>query len=162
MALLNSIPLFTIPKVLFTLYFGNAIATIAKNLYPLFRQCHCHKLIFFSSHFRQWHCHNCQKKIFPIIWFSLHALTLRAPTQAAGMGRKNCGNTIAENKKFLSPTFYLSLSNFCWILAMVLLQFTLFPQIAKSVETVPITPINFEFSNIQPKDSFMYLSIIYI
>ena len=105
MALLNSIPLFTIPKVLFTLYFGNAIATIAKNLYPLFRQCHCRKLIFFSSHFRQWHCHNCQKKIFPIIWFSLHALTLRAPTRAVGMGRKNCGNTIAENQNFLSPTF---------------------------------------------------------
>ena len=100
-------------KVFFTPYFGNAIATIAKNLYPLFRQCHCHKLIFFSSHFRQWHCHNCQKKIFPIIWFSLHALTLRAPTRAVGMGRKNCGNTIAENQKFLSPTFYLSLSNFC-------------------------------------------------
>ena len=131
MALPNSIPLFTIPKVFFTPYFGNVIATIAKNLYPLFRQCHCRKLIFFSSHFRQWHCHNCQKKFSPIIWFSLHALTLRAPTRAAGMGRKNCGNTIAENQKFLSPTFYLSLSNFCWILAMVLLQFTLFPQIAK-------------------------------
>ena len=41
-------------------YFGNVIATIAKNLYPLFRQCHCRKLFFFSSHFRQWHCHNCQ------------------------------------------------------------------------------------------------------
>ena len=48
-------------KIFFLLpYFGNAIATIAKNLYPLFRQCHCRKLFFFSSHFRQWHCHNCQ------------------------------------------------------------------------------------------------------
>ena len=112
-------------------YFGNIIATIAKNLYPLFRQCHCRKLIFFSSHFRQWHCHNCQKKFSPIIWFSLHALTLRAPTRAAGMGRKNCGNTIAENQKFLSPTFYLSLSNFCWISAIVLPQFTIFPQITE-------------------------------
>ena len=72
-----------------------------------------------------------KKKKFPIIWFSLCALTFRAPTRAVGMGRRNCGNTIAENQKFLSPTFYLSLSNFCWISAMVLPQFTLFPQIAK-------------------------------
>ena len=28
-------------------YFGNAITTVAKNLYPLFRQCHCRKLFFF-------------------------------------------------------------------------------------------------------------------
>ena len=113
MTLPNSIPLFTIPKVFFT---------------PLFRQYHCHncqkfipsisamslpQTIFFSSNFRQWHCHNCQKKIFPIIWFSLRALTLRIPTRAAGIGRRNRGNTIAKNKKFLSPTFYLSLSNFC-------------------------------------------------
>ena len=97
--------------------------------YPLFRQCHCHncqkfipsilamplpQTIFFPSHFRQWHCHNCQFFFFfPIIWFSLRPLTLRAPTRAAGMSRRNCDNTIAENQKFLSPTFYLSLSNFC-------------------------------------------------
>ena len=112
-------------------YFGNIIATIAKNLYPLFQQCHCRKLFFFSSHFRQWHCHNCQKKNFPIIWFSLRALTLRAPTRAAGMGRRNRGHTVAENKKFLSPTSYLSLSNFCWISVMVLPQFILFSQITK-------------------------------
>ena len=130
MALSNSIPLFTIPKVflppisamslpqlpkIYTLYFGNAI--IANY--------------FFSSHFRQWHCHNCQIFFFPIIWFSLRTLTFWAPTRAVGMGRRNCGNTIAENQKFLSPTFYLSLSNFCLISAIVLPQFTLFPQIAK-------------------------------
>ena len=51
MALPNSIPLFTIPKVFFTPYFGNVIATIAKNLYPLFRQCHCRKLFFFPPIF---------------------------------------------------------------------------------------------------------------
>ena len=60
MALPNSIPLFTIPKGFFyppisamslsqlpkiyTLYFSNTIATN----------------FFFPSHFRQWHCHNCQ------------------------------------------------------------------------------------------------------
>ena len=45
-----------LPKI-YTLYFGNAIAAN----------------YFFSSHFWQCHCHNCQKKKFPIIWFSLHA-----------------------------------------------------------------------------------------
>ena len=66
MALPNSIPLFTIPKVFFyppisaillpqlpkiyTLYFSNAIAAN----------------YFFPSHFWQWHCHNCHK-FFPLI-----------------------------------------------------------------------------------------------
>ena len=53
------------------------------------------------------------KKIFSHIWFSLRALTLRAPTQAAGMGRRNFGDGVAENQKFLSPSLYLSFSNFC-------------------------------------------------
>ena len=113
MALSNSIPLFTIPKVFFTPYFGNAFATIAKNLYPLFQQCHCRKLFFFPPIFGNGIATIAKKKNFPIIWFSLRALTFRAPTRAVGMGRRNCGNTIAENQKFLSPTFYLSLSNFC-------------------------------------------------
>ena len=95
-------------KFFFTPYFGNAIVTIAKNLYPYFSNAIAANYFFFSSHFRQWHCHNCQIFFFPIIWFSLRALTLRAPTRAAGMGRRNCSNTIAENQKFLSPTFYLS------------------------------------------------------
>ena len=67
--------------------FGNGIATIAIFFF-LFRQCHCH------------------------IWFSLHALTLRAPTRAAGMGRRNFGDGVVENQKFLSPTFSFSLSYF--------------------------------------------------
>ena len=54
----------------------------------------------------------------------------------------NFGNAIVTIiQKFLSPTFYLSLSSFYWISVMVLPQFILFPQIA-------ITPINFEFYNI--------------
>ena len=65
---------------------------------------------FFFFHFRQWHCHNCQ-------FFFSHP--------SSRMGRRNCGNTIAENQKFLSPTFYLSLSNFCWISVIVLPQFLL-------------------------------------
>ena len=93
-------------------YFGNVIATIAKNLYPLFRQCHCRKLIFFSSHFRQWHCHNCQKKIFPIIWFSLHALTLRHPPGQQVWAERIAAIPLSKIKNFslllfifLSPTF---------------------------------------------------------
>ena len=35
----------------FTPCFGNVIATIAKNLYPLFWQCHCRKLFFFPPIF---------------------------------------------------------------------------------------------------------------
>ena len=96
--------------------FGNAIAIIAKNLYHLFWQ---------------WHCHNCQKKIFPHHLVFLARTHILSTHPGSRMGRRNYGNTIAENKKFLSLAFYLSLSNFCWILAMVLPQFTLFPQIAK-------------------------------
>ena len=77
MALPNSIPLFTIPKVFF---------------YPLFRQCHCHncqkfipsilamplpQTIFFPSHFRQWHCHNCQ------FFFFSHHLVFLAPSHTS-------------------------------------------------------------------------------
>ena len=97
----------------FTPYFGNAIATIAKNLYPLFQQCHCRKLFFFPPIFGNGIATIANFFFFPIIWFSLRALTFRAPTRAVGMGRRNYGNTIAENQKFLSPIFYLSLSNFC-------------------------------------------------
>ena len=111
MALPNSIPLFTIPKVFFTPYFDNAIATIVKNLYLYFGNAISANFFFFLiatiANFLFF---------FPIIWFSLHTLTLRASTQAAGMGRRNCGNTIAKNKKFLS--YFLSFSlqlllNFC-------------------------------------------------
>ena len=34
------------------------------------------------------------------------ALTLRAPTRAVGMGRRNFGDVVAKNQKFLSPTFF--------------------------------------------------------
>ena len=100
-------------KFFFTPYFGNAITTIAKNLYPLFWQCHCRKLFFFPPIFGNGIATIANFFFFPIIWFSLRPLTLRAPTRAAGMSKRNCDNTIAENQKFLSPTFYLSLSNFC-------------------------------------------------
>ena len=93
MALPNSIPLFTIPKVFFlppisamplpqTIFFFLPYSAMALPQLPIF--------------------------FFPIIWFSLRALTLRAPTWATSMGRRNCGNTIAENQKFLS--YFLSFS----------------------------------------------------
>ena len=98
------------------------------SFYPLFRQCHCHncqkfipsisampllQTIFFFLPFSAMALPQLPIFFFPIIWFFLRALTLRAPTRAAGMGRRNCSNTIVENKKFLSSTFYLSLSDFC-------------------------------------------------
>ena len=36
---------------------------------------------------------------FPIIWFSLRALTLRAPTWAAGMSRRNFGDGELSNSE---------------------------------------------------------------
>ena len=84
--------------------------------------------IFFFPHFWQCHYHNCQKFIPPIsamalpqlpIFFFPRHLVFLARTHISSthpgsrMGRRNCGNTITENQKFLSPTFYLSLSNFC-------------------------------------------------
>ena len=47
MALPNSIPLFTIPKVFFTPYFDNAIATIVKNLYLYFGNAIAANFFFF-------------------------------------------------------------------------------------------------------------------
>ena len=95
--------------------------------YPLFWQCHCHncqkfipsisaiplrQTFFFPPIFGNGIATIAKKKFFHI-WFSLHALTLRAPTRAAGMGRRNFGDGVAENQKSLSPTFYLSLISFC-------------------------------------------------
>ena len=63
---------------------------------------------------------------------------------------RNFSNVITEIQNFLSPTFSLSLTYFCWILTTL----TLFPQFPKELITMPITQINSEFNNIQPKDSF--------
>ena len=50
-----------IRTIFFSIYFSNAIATnpFHKFFFPLFWQCHCHKLIatFFSPLFRQCHCY---------------------------------------------------------------------------------------------------------
>ena len=74
-------------------------------------------------------------------------------TRLAGLGSMNFGNVITEIQNFLSPTFSLSLSYFCWISTTPMPKFTLFPQFPKWLETVPITQINSRFSNIQRKDS---------
>ena len=77
--------------------FGNAIGTIAKNLYHLFQQ---------------WHCHNCQIFFPPVIWFSLRALTFRAPTRATEWAEGITAIPLPKIKNFslllfifLSPTF---------------------------------------------------------
>ena len=77
--------------------------------------------IFFSSHFRQWHCHNCHK-FSPLFrqwhchnWFPFgHPLALAhfehfTPTRSARLGNRK----IIEIQNFISPTFSLSLSYFC-------------------------------------------------
>ena len=47
--------------------------------------------------------------------------------RSAGLSSRNFGNVITEIQNFLSPTFSLSLSYFCWISATMLPKFTLFP-----------------------------------
>ena len=90
----------TIPfKIFSPPIFGNAIATITKK-----------KISFFSL-FRQWHCCN---------WFFLGALHTQAHrtghrTQAGNLGREILVTALPKFKIFLSPTFPLSLSYFCWI-----------------------------------------------
>ena len=111
---ISAMPLPQLPKI-YTLYFSNAIAA---------------NYFFFPPIFGNGIATIAKKIFFPSFGFPC-ALTLRAPTRAAGMGRRNRGHTVAENKKFLSPTSYLSLSNFCWISVMVLPQFILFSQITK-------------------------------
>ena len=61
----------------FTPYFGNVIATIAKNLYPLFWQCHCRKLFFFPPIFG-----NGIATIANFFFFS-HHLVFLAPTHTS-------------------------------------------------------------------------------
>ena len=51
--------------------------------------------------------------------------------QSVGLGSRNFGNVITEIQNFLSPTFSLSLSYFCWISTTSLLKFILFPQFPK-------------------------------
>ena len=69
-------------------------------------------------------------KIFslPLFLFLSHTFV---DFQSASLGNKNFGNVIIEIQNFLSPTFTLSFSYFCWISATLLPKFTLFPQFPK-------------------------------
>ena len=58
-----------------------------------------------------------------------------------------------RNSKIFSLLFLHSLLLFGWISAMPLPKFSLSPQIPNYLWTVGITQINFEFYNINPKDS---------
>ena len=64
MELPNSIPLFTIPKVFFLPPILATPLPQLPKIYTLYFNSAIVANFFFSSHFRQWHCHNCQKKFF--------------------------------------------------------------------------------------------------
>ena len=95
----NGIATIRVSQIFFFFFsiIGNAIGTIAKNLYHLFQQ---------------WHCHNCQIFFSPVIWFSLRALTFRAPTRATEWAEGITAIPLPKIKNFslllfifLSPTF---------------------------------------------------------
>ena len=99
-------------KFFFTPYFSKSIATINKNLYPLFRQCHCRKLFFFSSHFWQWHCNNCQNFFFPSFGFPCAQSHFEHPSRQQVQAEGIAAIPLPKIKNFslllfifLSPTF---------------------------------------------------------
>ena len=108
MALPNSIPLFTIPKVVFypplsaislpqlpkiyTLYFDNAIAAN----------------FFFSSHFQQWHCHNCQFFFFHHLVF-LARIHTSSTHPGSRYGQKELQQYHCRKSK-ISLSYFLSFS----------------------------------------------------
>ena len=113
---LKFLPRFRQQHFFFPLIFGNDIAIIPFNFFPHFRQCHCH---------------NYQKKK-KFFFFPISAMALPQLLFYTGLGM-NLGRGISVTALpkflfFLSPTFSLSLSYFCWILATLLLKFFLFPQ----------------------------------
>ena len=73
--------------------------------------------------------------------------------RSAGFGSRNFGNAITEIQNFLSHTFSLFLSYFCWISVTPLPKFTFFPQFPKKLGIIPRTQINSKFSNSRSKDS---------
>ena len=125
-------------------YYKNIVNVILfLKFLPRFRQQH----FFFSSHLRQWHSHNSIQFFSPIFgnanatitkkknfffFFPISAMTLPQLLFYTGPGR-NLGRGISVTALpkflfFLSPTFSLSLSYFCWISATLLPKFFLFPQ----------------------------------
>ena len=114
--------------------FGNAIITIAKKkIIPLFRN-DIAVIVFF---------------------FILRALHTRAHSDAQDWENwavefRQCH---CRNSKIFSLLFLHSLLLFGWISAMPLPKFSLSPHIPNYLWTVRITQINFEFYNINPKDS---------
>ena len=137
------------------------------DMKPVFYSSRDFETIFFS-HFRQCHYHNCKKKkkkLFPYFgndiaaiafFLILRALHTRAHSNTQDSGRKtgqlNFGNAIAEIQRFSLSSFPYSLSCF---LTELLPKFSLSPQFPNYFWIVRITQINFEFYNINPKDSFL-------
>ena len=102
--------------------------------------------------FRQWHCRHC---LFFIYFKSTpHSGTLGH----TGFGQENWAVEFRQchcrNSKIFSLLLSLfSLLLFGWISAMPLPKFSLSPQFPNYLWTVHITQTNFEFYNINPKDS---------
>ena len=77
-----------------------------------FRQCHCHnwKKKKFIPLFRQWHCHN---SFVNFIFFSFSLRALHAHP-GSRIGHRKFGIPVAEIQHFLSPPFSSSLS-YLWL-----------------------------------------------
>ena len=126
-------------------YYKNIVnVTLFLKFLPRFRQ----QIFFFSSHFRQWHCHNSiqffsifgnaiatitKKKnffFFPISAIALPQLLFFSTQAQDGQefGQRNFGNSVAEIPLLSLSPFCLSLSYFCWISVTLLPKFFLFPQ----------------------------------
>ena len=97
-------------------YFGNVIATIAKNLYPLFQQYHCHKL-FFSLPFSAMALPQLPK----IFFFSHHLVFLaRTHTSSTHPGSRYGQK---ELRQYHCRKSKISLSNFLSFSLQLLLNF---------------------------------------
>ena len=121
----------------FFFIFGNVIITIVKkkNLFPYFGN-----------------------DIAVIAFFYFKSTPHSGTLGRTGLGKLGSGISampLPKFKDFLSPLSSFSLLLFGWISAMPLPKFSLSPQIPNYLWTVGITQINFEFYNINPKDSIV-------
>ena len=108
--------------------------------------------------FRQWHCRNC------LFLFYFKSTPHSGTLGHTGFGQVNWAVEFRQchcrNSKIFSLLLSLfSLLLFGWISAMPLLKFSLSHQFPNYLWTVHITQINFEFYNINPKDSLNKLQI---
>ena len=104
--------------------------------------------------FQQWHCRHC------LFFFNFKSTPHSGTLGHTGFGQENWAVEFRQchcrNSKIFSLLLSLfSLLLFGWILAMPLPKFSLCPQFPNYFWIVRITQINFEFYNINPKDSHL-------